>query len=218
MASFPIVNAAGQQVGTYEFDPAELAPSINKQLLHDAVVMYQTNERQGSVRTKSRAEVIGSKKKLFKQKGTGRARMGNKRTGIRRGGGHIHAKRPIDWRFRMNRRALQLATRMALRSKFDDGQAIVLDDLAMSKPRTKDIVVLLKALGAAEGSCLLAVAKYDPTIVLSVRNLPGAEVLPARDLNTYALLRKKRLVVTKAALDALRENARAKTQSPAQTA
>ena len=84
-----VYNADGKQVGEYEIDPSELSPKINKQLLHDAVVMYQANLRQGTFRTKSRGEVSGTTKKMYRQKGTGNARAGSKRSGVRRGGGHI---------------------------------------------------------------------------------------------------------------------------------
>src|SRR5690606_24500397 len=107
MVSLPVFDRAGKEVGRYEIDPAELAPRINKQLLHDAVVMYQANLRQGSFRSKSRAEVAGSTKKMYRQKGTGNARAGSRRSGIRRGGGHIFAKRPRDFSYRMPRKMLQ---------------------------------------------------------------------------------------------------------------
>ena len=91
MISLPIYDRAGTQVGSYEIDPASLAPRINKQLLHDVVVMYQASRRQGTHKTKSRGEVAGSTKKLYRQKGTGNARAGSRRSGVRVGGGHIHA-------------------------------------------------------------------------------------------------------------------------------
>ena len=213
MAALPILNKTGEQVGTYDFDPAELVGEVNKQLLHDAVVMYEANRRVGTVRTKSRGEVSGSTKKIFKQKGTGRARMGTKRTGIRRGGGNIHAKRPIDWGYRLTKKALSLATRMALRSKFDDNQVIVLDDMQFAQPRTKEMVSLLKAVGVGEQSCLVATAKIEPLVYKSGRNIPTVQVLPASDLNTYVLLQQRHLVVTKAALDALREKHSKKSEA-----
>ena len=117
MATLPIYDRTGNEVGKYEIDPSELAPRINKQLLHDAVVMYQTNLRLGTAQTKSRAEVAGTTKKMYRQKGTGNARAGSRRSGIRRGGGHIFAKRPRDWSYRLPQKALQLATRMALASQ-----------------------------------------------------------------------------------------------------
>ncbi|MGE4004275.1 MAG: 50S ribosomal protein L4, partial [Planctomycetaceae bacterium] len=147
MVSAPLRNASGADVGTYEFDAAELASSINKQLLHDVVVMYEANQRLGTVKTKSRGMVAGSTKKLFRQKGTGRARMGPKRTPIRRGGGHAFAKVPKDWSYRLPKQAVRLATRMALLSKFEDGEAVVLDALSMDVPKTKAVAGMLKALG-----------------------------------------------------------------------
>ena len=205
MTTFPIMNLAGQQVGTYEFDLSELAPEINKQLLHDAVVMYETNRRQGTVQTKNRGDVQGSKKKMYRQKGTGRARMGNKRTPIRRGGGHTFAKRPVDWSYRMPRKAVQLATRMAVLSKFQDQQVTILDDLAVSTPKTKVVAGALKALKLDGASCLLTIPAHDENVWKSARNISRIAVSPASDLNADMVLRRKQFVVTKAGLDALRE-------------
>jgi large subunit ribosomal protein L4 len=209
MIALPIHNRSGQQVGTYEFDPGDLAAGVNRQLLHDVVVMYETNRRQGTVQTKNRGDVQGSKKKMYRQKGTGRARMGNKRTPIRRGGGHTWGKRPVDHSYRLPKKAVALATRMAVLSKFLDNQVTVLDELAIASPKTKDVVGLLKALGLAEASCLLAIEKYDLNVWKSARNIPRLSVSPASDLNAYDLLRRKTLLVTKAALDKLRSNSRA---------
>lgn len=208
MIAIPIHNCTGQQVGSYEFDPNDLAPEINKQLLHDVVVMYETNRRQGTVQTKNRGDVQGSKKKMYKQKGTGRARMGNKRTPIRRGGGHTWGKRPIDHSYRLPKKAIALATRMAVLSKFLDNQVTVLDELAIAAPKTKDVVSLLKALGLSESSCLLAIEGYDLNVWKSARNIPRLSVSPASDLNAYDLLQRKTLVVTKAALDKIRSGAK----------
>lgn len=205
MITLPIHNRAGQQVGTYEFDESELAKSINRQLLHDVVVMYETNLRVGTVQTKNRGDVKGSKKKMYRQKGTGRARMGNKRTPIRRGGGHTFGKRPVDWTYRLPRKAVALATRMALLSKFVDQQVKIVDDLKLDAPKTKEVVGLLKALGLADSSCLLSIEKHDPTVWKSARNIPTLAVSPAPELNAYQLLRKKNLVLTKAALDRIRK-------------
>jgi large subunit ribosomal protein L4 len=204
MISIPIRNSSGQDVGTYEFDPGELAATVNKQLLHDVVVMHLANQRLGTVRTKSRSMVAGSTKKLFRQKGTGRARCGPKRTPIRRGGGHAFAKIPKDWGYRLPRKSIQLATRMALLSKFLDDEVTVLDELSVDQPRTKVVADMLKALGVAQDSCLLTIESHDPNVWKSSRNIANLEVSPAANLNAYTLLRQKRLVVTKGALDRLR--------------
>lgn len=208
MIALPIHNRAGQEVGVYEFDPQDLAAEVNKQLLHDVVVMYETNRRQGTVQTKNRGDVKGSKKKIYRQKGTGRARMGNKRTPIRRGGGHTWGKRPVDHSYRLPKKAVALATRMAVLSKFLDNEVTVLDELAIATPRTKDVVGVLKALGLSESSCLLAIEGYDVNVWKSARNIPTLAVSPASDLNAYDLLCQKRLLVTKAALDRIRSGGR----------
>lgn len=207
MITIKIRNQSGQETGaTYEFDPAELAPGVNKQLLHDACVMYENNLRQGTVKSKTRAEVAGSSKKMYKQKGTGRARMGNKRTCVRRGGGHAFAKLPKDWSYRLPRKALRLATRMALLSKFQDGEAIVVDTLALPEIKTKQVAKILKSLGVAGNSCTLTMETHDPVVWKSSRNIPDVSVAPAGDLTAYTLLRRKHLVVTKAALDRIRNS------------
>lgn len=205
MISVAIHNQAGQDTGAkYEFDPAELAGEINKQLLHDAVVMYQANLRQGTSKSKTRSEVAGSSKKMYRQKGTGNARMGNKRTPVRRGGGHAFAKRPKDWSYRLPRKALQLATRMAVLGKFQDNEVIVVDKLAVDQPKTKVIAGVLKALGVDKETCLLAIDRHDAVIWRSARNIPTLSVSPAGDLNALKLLEKRRLVVTTGALDQIR--------------
>ena len=207
MISVPIQDKTGQEVGTYEFDPSELATAVNKQLLHDAVVMYEANRRVGTAKTKSRGQVVGSTQKLYRQKGTGRARMGGRRSPIRRGGGHTFAKVPKDWGYRLTKKAVKLATRMALLSKFLDDQVTVLDELSVQQPKTKTVVEILKALGLDDVTCLLTIEKHDPNVWKSSRNIPNLQVSPARDLNAYSLLQQKRLLVTKAALDRLRQPA-----------
>jgi large subunit ribosomal protein L4 len=202
--SLPVHDLTGQQIGTYEFDLAELAEGVNHQLLHDAVVMYQANQRSGTVKTKNRGEVAGSKKKMYRQKGTGRARMGNKRTGIRRGGGTIHRVLPRDYGYRLPRKALQLATRMALLSKFRDNQVTVVDSLTLPELKTRAMAKALKALGLAESSCLVATDKYDAGVLRCTRNIPAVELAPASELNAYVVLRQRNLLVTRAALDRLR--------------
>ena len=161
MISLPVVGRDGQTVGTYEFDEMELASHVNRQLLHDVVVMYESNRRVGTAQTKGRSQVAGSTKKIYKQKGTGRARMGPKRSPIRRGGGHAHHKMPIDWSYRLPRKAVALATRMAVLSKFLDKQVVLIDELSFEVPKTREVAGILKAIGLSESTCLLAIPKYD---------------------------------------------------------
>lgn len=202
--SAPIRSITGADGGTYEFDGSELADRISKQLLHDVVVMYEANRRQGTFRTKNRGEVSGNKKKMFRQKGTGNARMGTKRSPIRVGGGHAFAKRPRDFSYRLPRKAVRLATRMAMLSKFQDGQAIVLSELQLTEPRTRPVADMLKNLGIGDQSTLLVIADYDITIWQSARNIPNLWVAPLKELNAYSLLHQRNLVITKEAIDLAR--------------
>ena len=161
MTTLPVFDRTGAEVGSYEIDPAVLAPRINKQLLHDVVVMYQANQRQGSAKTKSRGEVAGSTQKMYRQKGTGNARAGSRRSNVRRGGGHTFAKRPRDYCYRLPRKAVQAATRMAIASKIADQQVVVIDDLSFDAPATREMAAILKALGLGGVSTLVATASLD---------------------------------------------------------
>ncbi len=209
MTTLPIYDRAGNQVGSYEIDPSALAPSINKQLLHDAVVMYQASRRQGTKKTKSRGEVAGSTKKMYRQKGTGNARAGSRRSGIRRGGGHIHALQPRDYSYRLPKKAVQAATRMAIRSKLDSGSVVCVDQLAFAEPRTKEMAEVLRALKLTGQSTLVATAAYDINLYKSARNIDKVTVSPVADLNALSVLQPRRMLVTKAALDAICQKARA---------
>lgn len=204
--SAPVLGMDGKSVGSYEFDAADLADRISKQLLHDVVVMYENNTRQGSSRTKTRGEVAGSTKKLFRQKGTGNARVGTKRSPTRRGGGHTFAKRPKDWSYRLPRKAVRLATRMALLSKFQDNEATVVDSFNVAEIKTKTISSMLKAMGVANDSCLLVIPDHDQTVWRSGRNIGNLQISPVGDLNAYQLLHQKRLIITREAIDRARQN------------
>jgi large subunit ribosomal protein L4 len=208
-------DATGKSVGSVEFESNELAPRISKQLLHDVVVMYETNRRVGTVMNRNRAQTEGSTKKLFRQKGTGRARMGTVRTGVRRGGGRAHAKYPIDFGYRLPKKAVRLATRMALLSKFLDEQVTLLDRLAVEQPKTKVLAQTLKALGVAGTSCLLAIEKHDSNVWRAGRNIPGLWISSCDDLNAYDLLHQRQLILTRGALDRLRSRQKRTAAAPA---
>jgi large subunit ribosomal protein L4 len=210
MATLPIYDRSGAKVGKYEIDPAQLAPRISRQLLHDAVVMYQNNLRQGSAKTKTRSEVSGTTRKMYRQKGTGNARAGSRRSGVRRGGGHIHARQPRDWSYRLPRKALQVATRMAVAARIADDEVTLIDSLAFERPKTRDMAAVLKALKLTGASLLVAVPSYDANVYKSLRNLASVSVVPVAELNALNVLTPKRLLMTTAALDTFREKAATK--------
>ena len=207
MATLAIHDRTGAEVGKYEIDPAQIAPRISKQLLHDAVVMYQNNLRLGTVRTKNRTDVTGTTKKMYRQKGTGNARAGSRRSGIRRGGGHIHAIRPRDWSYRLTKKALQLATRMAIASRIADDEVTLIDQLSFAQPKTHDAAAIIKALKLDGASVLVALPGYDANVYKSLRNIADVSVLPVSELNALNILRPRRLLLTTSALDAIRNKA-----------
>jgi large subunit ribosomal protein L4 len=212
MASLPLYDSSGNEIGKYEIDPTEIASSINKQLLHDVVLMYQASARQGSHKTKSRAEVAGNKKKMYRQKGTGNARAGSRRSNIRRGGGHAFAIKNRDYSYRLPRKAVRSATRMAIAGKIQDERVLVLDGLSMEAPKTSAIARMLKTMGLEGKSTLIATAGYSPMVYKSARNVQRVEVLPVSDLNALAVLKPHRMVVTKEAMDQLKENAKSEAK------
>ncbi len=205
MASLTVYSETGGEVGKYEIDTEQIADRINKQLMHDAVVMYQANLRQGSHNTRTRGQVSGTTKKMYRQKGTGNARAGSKRSPIRVGGGVARTIKPRDYSYRLNKKALRLATRMAIRSKIDDGELIVVDKLTFDGPKTSVMATVLKALGLEATSTLIATSELEMAVYKSARNIQGVQVQPVRELNALSVLRPKRMLVTRAALDKIKD-------------
>ena len=229
MLTVPVYNPSGEKVGEESIDPADFGGEINKQLLHDVVVMHLAARRVGTVNTRGRADVAGSGKKLFRQKGTGNARAGAKRTNKRKGGGVAFARRNRDYRYSMPKKAVRTAVRMALLSKFQDNQAIVLDGLDLKEPKTKQVVQVLRTLrrpdlSEAEATetvgeskskarertldhrtVLIGLPSHDPVFHRSARNIEGVQVSPVGEFNTYDVLKQRYLLLTREALAALKE-------------
>ena len=212
MLKVNVVNRQGDTVGTVEVDPAEFGGEINRQLLHDVVAQYLANQRAGTHSTLRRGEVAGSTKKLFRQKGTGNARVGTRRTNKRRGGGTAKGPKPRDYSYFMPKRMVRAATRMAVLSKLQDNEALVIDDLAVPEIKTSQVATILKALKLQAYTLLLGTNSFDAekkpahdrNLYLSARNIAGVEVLPVAQFNAYTVLKQKRLLLTKAALEELR--------------
>src|SRR4051794_26965387 len=158
MLNLNVYNVRGESVGTVEIDPDEFGGEINKQLLHDVVVMYLANQRRGTHSTLRRGEVAGSTKKLFRQKGTGNARVGTKRTNKRKGGGTAKGPKPRDYEYHLPKKAVKAATRMAILSKFQDQEALILDDLTLTEIRTSEVAGILKSLKLKDTTCLIGTA------------------------------------------------------------
>jgi large subunit ribosomal protein L4 len=199
MIELTVYNRSGQEVDKLSVDETVLGGAVRYALLKQAIVMYHANRRVGTVKTKGRSEVAGSDKKLFRQKGTGNARVGNRRTGKRVGGGMTFAKVPRDFRQTMPRRQRRLARDSAVLAKLRKNQVVVVDGLGFEKPQTKEFASVLKSL-KIDRSCLVAVKEYDQNLYKSARNVQKVAVLPVADLNAGDICTHQRMLFTRDAL------------------
>ena len=195
----PVYNTDGEKVDSIEVSEYVFGVPFNEAVVHQAMVRQRANARQGTSNTKTRSEVAGSTKKLFRQKGTGNARVGTRRTGKRVGGGMIFAKAPRDFRQAMPRRQRMLARDSAVLAKLRSNEVVVVDGLSFEQPRTKDFVAVLQNL-KIDRSCLVAVPEYNENVYKSVRNVPKVDVLPVADLNAADIINHRRMLFTKDAL------------------
>lgn len=186
-----------------QFDESVLGATINRVLLRQVLNMYSGNMRVGTVKSKSRAEVSGSSKKLYKQKGTGNARAGNKRTPVRRGGGHCFAKRPVEWRTSMPRKSVRAATAMAILAKMRAGKVVVFEPLSLVTPKTSVIASFLSSAGVSDSRSLIVTAGYDRAFWISSRNIPYVSVSPAAEMNADVIMRADVLLISRDALGEL---------------
>lgn len=196
-------DAAGKAVGALSLDEEACGGKVRTRLLHAAAVMYHNNLRQGSASTKTRAEVSGSTKKLYRQKGTGRARAGNRKSGTRRGGGVIHGPKPRNFVYRMPKKARRAAIRNAILTKAKDGQLHVVKGLDFDAPKTKAMVNLLNGHGIQFDTTLVATDGLKRNVYLSGRNVPGVSVAPAAEINARDILTHKFLVIEESAFTAI---------------
>ncbi len=202
MIELPVHNREGQVVGRMEIDESDFGSEVRKALLRDAVLMYEAAQRVGTHSTLVRGEIHGSHVKPWRQKGTGRARAGFKRSPLWRGGAVVFGPHPREYRYAMPRKALRAATKSAYLAKFRDGETVVVDQLEAQQPRTREMASTLAALGLERG-CLIAVEKPDTNLWKSARNLPGVFMKPVAEVNAYDLLRHRRLLITQTALQGL---------------
>ncbi len=203
MIELPIYNREGKQVESIKIDEALLGSEVRPTLLKQAYVMAHSNRRQGSARTRSRGMVEGSTRKIYKQKGTGNARMGTVRTNIRKGGGVTFAKTRTHENFRksMPKKMRQLANRNALLAKLVDGEVKCIVDLEFDTPKTKSFKAILDAVGV-DRSCLVAIDSENRNAAVSARNLKNVDTIRVDQLNVFELLNHRYLVVDKASMEA----------------
>lgn len=202
MIEVPVYNQSGKEIEKLQVDEAKLGGEVRKNLLKQAIVMYHANRRQGTVRTLARGEVEGSTRKIYRQKGTGNARMGAIRQPVRVGGGHAKQKRPKDWRQAMPKKQKRLARNSAILLKIQSADIKVVDDIALEQPKTKLMAQVYKALGI-DRSCLFALAGPNDNLVRAARNIDRTTVTTVDQLNAWEILKNRTLLVTKAGLEQL---------------
>ena len=205
--SIPVKNAEGKEVDTVSVDAARLDVRVRPALLKEAVVMHLANKRVGTHSTKTRSDVWASNKKPWRQKGTGRARAGTRRSPLWRGGGIVFGPHPRDYSYAIPRAQRRLALRSAFFSKVRDGQVVVLDALSVgglvdARPKTKAIAQLLKSLGSP-ARCLIGTETMERNLVLSARNIPGVLVSPVTEFNTLDVLNARLVLLTRGGLERL---------------
>ncbi len=197
----PVRNLSGEIVDNIEVSDSVFAVPLNEAVVHQVLVAQQANARQGTASTKTRGEVSGSTRKLYRQKGTGHARAGSIKSPLRRGGGIIFGPKPRDYRQSTPKKMRRLAIRCVLSAKLSDNEMVVLDKFGMEEPRTRQMVNALEALGVGS-TALVVTSGVDENVVKSARNIPGVKTMPVNLLNVVDILSFRTLLMT---LDAVRQ-------------
>lgn len=207
MSKLPVFSIDGIKSGEVEFADELLVLDRGQQAMQDAIVAYRANQRAGTASTKTKAEVRGSNRKLWKQKGTGRARTGYRQSPIWRGGGVAFGPRPRDFSKKMTKKAQRLGFARALSEKVNGGDVVVVEDLTLSAPKTRAIANLTAAAGMGKTG-ILVVDKLSDNVALSARNIPNLEITEAKDLNTYEVIRFATILVSQSAVSQLEDRLR----------
>ncbi|MGI6081308.1 MAG: 50S ribosomal protein L4 [Limnochordia bacterium] len=203
MPKVAVYDMEGRQVGEIDLNDEVFGAEINQALLHQAVLMYEANRRQGTASAKNRGAVRGGGRKPWRQKGTGRARHGSVRSPLWRGGGVVFGPQPREWRQAMPKKARRAALRSALSAKVASGDLVVLDDLQIPEPKTKLMAQVLDTFQA--GKALVVTPEANANLILSARNIPGVVLSRAEALNAYTVLRHDKLMITRDAVNQLEE-------------
>ena len=204
MIDLTVHNINGENVGEVSLKDSIFNTKINKYLIHQVIKYYLANRRRGTASTKNRGEVRGGGAKPWKQKGTGRARAGTNRSPIWVGGGTVFGPAPRDYSFSLPKKMKVAALKSALSDKLENREIIIIDELLLKEKKTSEMVKILKNLQAFKKP-LIITEKEDNVVVLSVRNIKGAKVIPVSKLNTYDLVNQGKIIITKKALQQIEE-------------
>jgi large subunit ribosomal protein L4 len=201
MAVVDVLNSKGEKVSERELPEAVFNIPVKASVLHEVVTMQLACRRSGTASVKHRSDVKGSTRKLFRQKGTGRARRGDIKSPLLKGGGSVFGPDPRSYAYKVPKKIKKLALRMALSSKLQENQLTVLDRFELSQIKTKEFLNVLKALNRE--NALIVTAEKDETLERSCRNLPGAKVLRTEGLNVYDILKYTDIILLASAIDGI---------------
>jgi large subunit ribosomal protein L4 len=204
MPTVDIINLENQKVGSLTLSEEVFGAEVNEHLLYESVRHQLAGQRAGTASTKTRHEVAGSGKKLWKQKGTGRARMGSIRSPLWRHGGTVHGPQPRDYSYRLNKKMIQGALRSALSAKLRDGELKVVEEFTLVDAKTKNFAAKLSKIEAGK-TVLLVENAENRNLTLGSRNLPGVKLVSSRQVTTYDLLKHKDVILSRAAAEKLSE-------------
>jgi len=204
MPKVALLNQTGSNVGEIELNDSVFGIEPNQHVLFEAVIMQRASLRQGTHKVKNRSEVAGGGRKPWRQKGTGRARQGSIRSPQWRGGGIVFGPTPRSYAYKLPKKVRRLAIKSALSSKVVDNNIVVLEDLALNAPKTKEMASVLKGL-SVEKKALIVTADNNENVVLSARNIPGVTVVTANGVNVLDVLNHDKLIMTKAAVQKVEE-------------
>ncbi|WP_143416238.1 50S ribosomal protein L4 [Geobacillus sp. E263] len=204
MPKVALYNQSGETIGEIELNDSVFGIEPNKHVLFEAVIMQRASLRQGTHKTKNRAEVSGGGRKPWRQKGTGRARQGSIRAPQWRGGGTVFGPVPRSYSYKLPKKVRRLAIKSALSSKVLENNIVVLDNLTLEAPKTKEMVKILNNL-SVDRKALIVTDDVNENLTLSVRNIPGVTVVTANGINVLDVLNHDKLVITKAAVEKVEE-------------
>lgn len=203
MANVKVFNMSGSEVGSIELNDSIFAVEVNTHVMHQAVVQYLANKRQGTQSALTRAEVRGGGRKPWRQKGTGRARQGSTRSPQWTGGGVVSAPKPRDYSFKLNKKVKRLALKSALTTKVNDGKFVVVDEINLPEMKTKEMVKVLNNLNVNKS--LVVLEDANEKAVVAARNIPTVKTASVSTINVYDILKYDSVVVTKAAVEKIEE-------------
>lgn len=199
-----IYNIKGEDTGRKaELNDQVFAVDANEHAVYLDVKQYLANQRQGTHKSKERSEVSGSTRKLHKQKGGGGSRIGDINSPVLVGGGRVFGPRPRDYRFKLNKKVKLLARKSALTYKVQDNEIKIVENFTFDAPKTKDFINLAKNLQVEGKKVLVVLPSQDKNVYLSARNVPNADIVVAKDINTYVLMNHNAILITKESLDVI---------------